>query len=558
VAAANPNYWIGGTTGNWSEPSNWSNNNVAGYNHDDDVTIVHNDGVSRTVNFDLPFSNPIYTNSLTIDLTGGAGSATNTLLIPDGAALYPSLEIVGDSGRGAILQSGGIHTSSQLILGGNTGSLGTYTLSSGQFSTSNAQFGFYGTAAFNQTGGSAVVSQLYLGAYNGGVGNYSLSGGTLLSGSSTYLGVSGNGTFTQTGGTHTVTNNLYLGYDSELNGSSTGVYNLGGNSALTAANEYIGYQGHGTFNQTSGTNTVNANPYFPAYGNIYVGYQAGSTGAYNLSGGTVTAQNVFLGSGYYYYNNSLGTLSVSGSSVLNVLGTLEVYNSLSGITFSGGTINVDTLQLDVGASQLNWTAGTLHITGYSGAQLNYLLPDNTELTATRTLQVDYSANLSNGSLTVNGGNFSAGSFINNGSVFFKSGSFVMGSLYNQSNGLFSISTDHTVSLSGGTNAGIILLGGGVARMSGIGNLTNTGTIRGEGIIQTQVSNNAGGEIRAENGKTLLFTASNGDNLGQINLQGGTAEFSQPLTNGSTGQIVGRGMLKVGGAGLTNEWYVVFP
>src|SRR4029077_8721135 len=93
VAAANPDSWIGGTTGNWSEPSNWSNNNVAGYNHDDDVTIVHNDGVSRTVNFDLPSSNPIYTNSLTIDLTGGAGSATNTLLIPDGAALYPSLEI---------------------------------------------------------------------------------------------------------------------------------------------------------------------------------------------------------------------------------------------------------------------------------------------------------------------------------------------------------------------------------------------------------------------------------------------------------------------------------
>jgi len=41
-------------------------------------------------------------------------------------------------------------------------------------------------------------------------------------------------------------------------------------------------------------------------------------------------------------------------------------------------------------------------------------------------------------------------------------------------------------------------------------------------------------------------------VGKINLQGGTAEFSQALFNGGTGQIVGRGTLKVGGTGLQNN------
>src|SRR5262249_18619808 len=45
--------------------------------------------------------------------------------------------------------------------------------------------------------------------------------------------------------------------------------------------------------------------------------------------------------------------------------------------------------------------------------------------------------------------------------------------------------------------------------------------------------------------------------GKINLQGGTAEFTNALTNGSTGQIIGRGTLKVGGVGLTNQGSIAF-
>ncbi len=52
-AQAATNSWTGGT-GNWSDPSNWTNATnqhvvpIAG----DDVQIVNNDGVSRTITYD--------------------------------------------------------------------------------------------------------------------------------------------------------------------------------------------------------------------------------------------------------------------------------------------------------------------------------------------------------------------------------------------------------------------------------------------------------------------------------------------------------------------------
>ena len=102
------------------------------------------------------------------------------------------------------------------------------------------------------------------------------------------------------------------------------------------------------------------------------------------------------------------------------------------------------------------------------------------------------------------------------------------------------------------NSGEIFLAGGPATMSGSGAITNTGLVRGDGVVTKQVNNNSGGEIRAESGKRIKLQAANGANAGKINLQGGTAEFSQPLTNGTAGQILGRGTILIGGTGLTNN------
>ena len=84
----------------------------------------------------------------------------------------------------------------------------------------------YGRGAVTQTGGaSAISSNLYLGYYATGSGTYSLGGGSghpVLSAQNEYIGFSGSGAFTQSGGTNTVSNTLTLA----ANSGSSGTYNL--------------------------------------------------------------------------------------------------------------------------------------------------------------------------------------------------------------------------------------------------------------------------------------------------------------------------------------------
>ncbi len=75
------------------------------------------------------------------------------------------------------------------------------------------------------------------------------------------MGYNGSGTFNQSGGTNTVTGDLFLGYGT----NAIGTYNLSAAASWTAYNEYVGgYSGTGTFNQTGGTNIVT--------NNLYLGY----------------------------------------------------------------------------------------------------------------------------------------------------------------------------------------------------------------------------------------------------------------------------------------------
>ena len=101
-----------------------------------------------------------------------------------------------------------------------------------------------------------------------------------------------------------------------------------------------------------------------------------------------------------------------------------------------------------------------------------------------------------------------------------------------------------------TNHGEILLNSPTARLKG-GNLANDGLVRGDGRLETTLMNLAGGEVRAQAGDRLLFTGAGNTNTGNINLIGGTAEFTQDLINASGGFIAGRGTL-ITNSGLTNQ------
>ena len=96
-----------------------------------------------------------------------------------------------------------------------------------------------------------------------------ISGGMLAT-SNQYIGYNGAGTFAQSGGSNG-SGNLYLGYNSGTAGvyslSGTAVLNGGGTSDQHVCGEFVGYGGSGVFNQSGGTNTIT--------GNLSLGYNSG-------------------------------------------------------------------------------------------------------------------------------------------------------------------------------------------------------------------------------------------------------------------------------------------
>ncbi len=325
-----------------------------------------------------------------------------------------------------------------------------------------------------------------------------------------------------------------------------------------------------------------------------------ATGVINISGGIVDLKTLNYGGGTVNFSSGalsflgdlrigvgglLGqNLTLDSSKILNLSGTTTV-DQFKSLTLSGGTLFTGNL---LNNGTFNFTSGKLFITGGSGLTIgtggalgtSYTLPAGTNLNVTNATTVN-----SGSSFTVNGGNFSSFSLTNNGSIasngsftvtsptnaagavidvtggvfltpsaIMNSGSFVLdggivnaaGGLFNNSGALFYVSANKTVALGSGPsfNTGQIQLGGGSALLSGTGTLSNTGLLHGDGIVGLGVTNNAGGEIRAEAGQRIMLMGANGINNGNINLQGGTAEFSQPLTVASGGQINGQGNLIV--------------
>ena len=95
------------------------------------------------------------------------------------------------------------------------------------------------------------------GSVNLGSGSYTVNNTqSMTSGSLTaaagYVGFSGTGSFTHSGGTNALTGLLTLGSGT----SDSGMYSLSGAAMLSASSELIGLSGSGTFTQSGGTNNV--------------------------------------------------------------------------------------------------------------------------------------------------------------------------------------------------------------------------------------------------------------------------------------------------------------
>jgi len=313
---------------------------------------------------------------------GWGGLATGTYDLDTGS-LTTVRQYIGNSGQGTFTQSGGTNTTNELFLSAYSGSRGTYNLNNGILSAGTAEYvGVGDFADFVHNNGDNTTDELYIDTnsvytlgggqltvnereylekqgrfvQNGGVHNvgdilylgrwadpnaaYELTGGDLVVGDpcatypgtlhwsspgSEYIGFRSNGvgTFTQTSGTNTAHNNLYVGYQHfatglydqstgngitdinnnlfvALNAWSTGEYRLGDNSNLTVEhNEFIGWGGNGTFNQNGGANNCDT---------LIVGLHLPSSGLYTLDAGNLNANEEYIAqTGHFLQNGGINT-----------------------------------------------------------------------------------------------------------------------------------------------------------------------------------------------------------------------------------------------------------
>ncbi len=350
------------------------------------------------------------------ELTGSSGSytldgVTSSLQVTG----TNKKEIIGVGGAGTFTQNAGTHSVEGILsLGGKNATLGTgtYSLNGGSLTVGTnvtpgwAFVGENGTGTLTQSNAASatVNGNLVLGGQAGSQGTYTLNGGTLdvagtgLTGGNLAVGHRGRGTFTQNGG-QVATSELQVAGGAS-NGSTTaqGSYNLNGGT-LTANVENIGNTGTGSLTQTAGS----ANQ----AGSVSLGASAGSKGTYQLDGGTLNANNLTVG------NAGTGGFKQTGGANA-VTNTVEIAKNAgaagSAYSLSGGSLAAASMNINAGGT-LDYSGGSLSL-GSGGGTLSNAGQVNVSGAGTRTVDAG----------VVNDGNFKVtdttvsytGSFTNNG------------------------------------------------------------------------------------------------------------------------------------------------
>ena len=292
-----------------------------------------------------------------------------------------------------------------------------------------------------------------------------------------------------------------------------------------------------------------------ATNSVAIGALVGGEGTVTVSGGAhLIGINTLAVGGALSTAGGTGTLNVAGGTVDAV--TLRIFNG-GAINLSSGTLAVDTIPVLDGP--FNWTGGTLRFdTNFDLTSTNVpkLLGLDATLNAGQTLASTSPVTLLT-AVVVDGGALNPNNLINQSTLEIRSGSVAVNSTTTNSAGGH-IFVERNLSVGGTlTNASgaRLTLAGGTGRLLGGGSLQNSGLVTGDGTITNGVTNNAAGKIRVDAGKTLLFTGAFAPNAGELQLQGGTLDFTGAITNGATGFIAGRGALYT--AGITNSGQMAF-
>jgi T5SS/PEP-CTERM-associated repeat protein len=261
--------------------------------------------------------------------------------------------IVGDNGNATMTQTGGeLLAGDEMFIAFQPTSTATLNVSGGTLATQGRSIlvGFFGNGTLNVSGTANVTAafDVLMGFHPGSTGTLNQSGGTITANylfTNSFTATPGSTVnLNMTGGTFNVNNAVVLGQgvgtttmthsagaiNAPTNngdfvvadgGGNTSTYTISGTATVNLAHNFLvgvfenaNGKSNGTVNQNGGTIT--------AGDNLVVGRDG--NGTWNLTAGTTTATNAFLGD----FDSSQGTMRVSGG-VLNLNGNLNVGGPLA-------------------------------------------------------------------------------------------------------------------------------------------------------------------------------------------------------------------------------------
>jgi T5SS/PEP-CTERM-associated repeat protein len=263
-------------------------------------------------------------------------------------------------------------------------------------------------------------------------------------------------------------------------------------------------------------------------------------------GGTTTGTVTVTGPGSTLTQTGTSSLTLghtaTGSATLNVLDGGSFIAGTGGTNLrTTGTVNIDGGFANLGplnmqGGTLNFISGSLSYGGDLTIGTGGLFGTDLALSATKQLALTGTTTINPfRAITLDGGQFATGQLViqDGGILEFNKGTLAI----TGAGGL-------TIGSGGPLGANLVVRPEAVLEVTN--GLTNEGLITGGGMVVAALNNTAGGEVRAELGKTLFFDAAGHSNSGDVRLLGGRAEFGGGFTNQPTGRITGRGTLSSGG------------
>ncbi len=476
---------------------------------------------------------------------------------------------------GRLEQTGGdLVIATNFYLGRWMGAIGTYVISGGSLSVSNAlHVGDHGRGLMTVSGSASV----WVGA-DLSVGNSSsaaeTNGSTLtIGGGAVYVGDelrlagtggSGNGadgTVNMSGGLLQVTNTVLIGD----HGSSTGLFVLAGGrlNALgelvivdSASGQGIFRQGGGTAdvagivrvgdNSTSDSQLIVSGGVFNAATTVNVGDSSGARGTVTISGGVFNASGSFdVG----FTANSTGALTVADGNLNAPAGIRVGVSGAGAMTLSGGSVTANTFRLTDAAG----STGSLAITG------GRLVVTNTATTAFVFDQDHPIMTQSGGAVEITGGMELGDVAGAKGTIFLSGGTLLVGGGAGASQDLQlgdTAGATGVVYLTGGfldlNRSGIDLRLGDANPSRGVFAM-NVGTASVGNIIYVGSAASAAGELYVTGGvleaASDLLLASGADATGRVVQTGGSVEIGGDIE--VTTSAGADGYYEISGGTLTN-------